>query len=604
MQHGARYAIQNFYINEQQSLYLLSHKDAKKIRKWLRLCQKQLELLGYHQVSLLGSGAFGFVFSGRNDAGEAIVFKFSRITLPLSIRERLEDEARMLNAAQMANVPKYYTYVTSKRQGILMMARAPGDDLEALSLRYGKFPIQWLLIIAQQLAQLLMRLRMRQVHLSPQPIVHGDIKPSNLIFDEQTQQVSLIDWGSSVFAQHNADGSPVVQNVMDLMSSDVSLTNARMGDVFFIGNEQLQGKPSSPRFDEQGVAATLYALASGQSARFGIKALPATSLGLPQEFANTLQHMLTGSYEQRCVAGDYFLRRMPWMSRVKVAAAVELPVRSFLPIWVSQSPQAMDTVVYSSRKSFLRQHDDRDLSGVKDNQLDRYYKEYLIGMDDTAKAFLTAVSRLAKYPVLGGLSIHWQGQGVSIESSLMLYDESLRVGFTHAVNNVVRLSQAISKQGLFKCCLFDARNSLQLPRESACQPFLGAEQLQLKYEVTDLKVGEKLRKSHSYFEDGQDPDEQLQLPDTILDAIAQLNLIHHTGCIIFEAMPQVLKIHHYYRLLDASQEQEFQQLLTQIMAGVAQINGLGVSGFMKLPYKNTRAFDFCAEQPEHFMQFQ
>ena len=59
--------IHNFYINEEQSIYLLSHTDAKKHKQWLKICIKQLELLGYKDVEEIGSGAFGFVFSGTGD---------------------------------------------------------------------------------------------------------------------------------------------------------------------------------------------------------------------------------------------------------------------------------------------------------------------------------------------------------------------------------------------------------------------------------------------------------------------------------------------------------------------------------------------------------
>ncbi|MDZ7809907.1 MAG: hypothetical protein U5L11_06820 [Arhodomonas sp.] len=65
-------------------------------------------------------------------------------------------------------------------------------------------------------------------------------------------------------------------------------TNARLGDVYFIGEEQLNGGLSSPRFDEQGTASTLYALASAQSCRFGTEAIPAAALGLPRAFARVL----------------------------------------------------------------------------------------------------------------------------------------------------------------------------------------------------------------------------------------------------------------------------------------------------------------------------
>jgi len=97
-----------------------------------------------------------------------------------------------------------------------------------------------------------------------------------------------------------------------------------------------------------------------------------------------------------------------------------------------------------------------------------------------------------------------------------------------------------------------------------------------------------------------DPDEQLQLPKKVIKCVFELNQIHHTGCIIFEALPDRMKIHHYYRLLDASKEVEFKRLLNKLMQYAVNITDVGVAGFMKLPYKNTREFSLCEQQPSNY----
>ena len=74
--------LQHFYIAEEQSIYLMSHKDATKLKQWVELCQQQLGLLGYRDISLVGKGAYGFVFSGVDEDDKEHVFKFSRINLP------------------------------------------------------------------------------------------------------------------------------------------------------------------------------------------------------------------------------------------------------------------------------------------------------------------------------------------------------------------------------------------------------------------------------------------------------------------------------------------------------------------------------------------
>jgi len=591
-----KHQLRNFYIPEEQSVYLLNANDAKKLKDWVALCISELEKLGYRQIELVGKGAYGFVFAGLDQKQQDVVFKFSRINLPPHIQERLADEGYMLSQAAHPNVPPFFTYQLVKKQGILMMGRAKGVDLEHYSLKQGRMPVRLLLDIATQLASLLVALRQHKKDGETAPIVHGDIKPSNIVYDESTNQISLVDWGSSVFAQLDSDGHYIGNNVMQLMSEDLQTSNARLGDVYFIGPEQRSGALSSPRFDEQGVASTLYALASGQSCRFGRKAIPARSLGLPMEFATMLDSMLSDDLLLRQQAGDYFLKAMPRLNHLVTPDLTLISTEAVLPVWTSDKTQELDTVVYSSRKSFLREHSDEDgIQYIDDVQLERYYKNYLEGMGETEKAFVAAVSRLGRYPVVGGIAIHWQSSGVYIDSSLNLFDQTLQKAFAVAVNNVVQLARSIAKVGIFKACLFDARQTIHIARDSTDQPFVVPESTTLKYELGQSQLDDRSAQ-HSYFEDGKDPDEQLVLPDSIMDDLAALNLIRHTGCIIFEVTPLYMKIHNYYRLLEPAAEAQFAALLQSILAKVPLISGEGVGGFMKLPHKDTRHFSHQSQQ--------
>lgn len=589
-----------FYIPEEQSIYLLSHDDARKLKEWVALCQAQLEQLGYRDIALIGKGAYGFVFAGITALGDEYVFKFTRINLPPHMQDRLEEEAFMLEQVDHPRVPGLIAYQRVRNQSILVMQRAPGLNLEEVSLREGRLSPRLVMRIAGQLAGILGALR-EEKGPGGRPIVHGDIKPSNLVFDGETEAIALIDWGSSVFAQLDANQQFVAANVMELMSDNLQQTNARLGDVYFIGEEQLNGALSSPRFDEQGAAGTLYALASAQSCRFGHRAIPATSLGLPVEFARMLDGMLDPDPRLRMKAGDHFIREMPRLSRTVMIDLPEPSPQPLVPVWVRPAEREIDTVVYSSRKAFLREEGAPEtLNDVNDVQLDRYYKNFMQGMGETEKAFLAAVSRLGRYPVVGGLAVRWEADGVYIDTSLNLHDAERRPAFIAAVNNMVHLARAIYRRGIFKSCLFNARDTLHLDREGPEQPFHIDPGLRLAYEVSAMPELEDRSRLHSYFEDGPDPEELLVLPTAIITSLEALNEIHHTGMIIFESLPQHLKIHSYYRLLDPSREADFRRRLEDILDAVDQIEGLGVSGFMKMPYKDTRVFPHVERQPERF----
>jgi len=609
--------LQHFYINEEQSFYLLSHKDARKLKSWLQLCESQLARLGYSNIELIGNGAYGFVFAGTSSAGDnsepqQYVFKFSRITLPQHIKDRLDEEGFMLSQVAHQGIPEFIAFQTVRGQSILMMSRAPGINLQEYARQQGRLEPRLILKIAAQMADILLRLRNNAGRSS---IVHGDIKPSNIMFDANSETISLIDWGAAVVAQENHLGDRIDSLGLDAMNMEYQKSNAKLGDIYFIGEEQLKGACSSPRFDEQGLAGTLYALASGQGSRFGKNVITPESLGLPIEFARTLAGMLDDDGDTRCRAGDYFFENMRYMKHIvsRTESAENTPEQSLIPLLITSSDEAVETVVYSSRKGFLRQEIGSEVFDAQPRyakhplagNLRGYgeYKNYLSGMGDTEKAFVVAVSHLGCYPVVGGLAVNWDDGGVYIDSNLSLYDADLAPALIRAINNLVSLGRAISKKGVFKSCMFDARKTLHIERENIQDKFIADDAVQIPFEINDTppaKSTDNQTLLHSYFEDGSDPDEWLQLPESIMKILAIMNQIHHTGCIIFEAVEKDLKIHNYLTLLDKSREQEFRGCLGEILINLEQIDGLGVSGFMKLPYKNTKFFSYQEKQPDRF----
>jgi non-specific serine/threonine protein kinase len=595
--------LQHFYIAEEQSIYLLSNKDAEKLKTWVDLCQQQLSLLGYKNIALLGKGAYGFVFNGDDDIGNEFVFKFSRMNLPQHVQDRLAEEAEIQGELSHSRIPKVIQYYKIKRQSIVHMQRAPGVDLEQYSQLHGPLPAELVVNITIQLADILLYLRDCSQHEKGKPYVHGDIKPSNVVYNDKTGKVYLVDWGSSVIAQLDTFGQNTSNSIMDLMSSDLQNTNARLGDIYFIGPDQISGAMSSPRFDEQGLAATLYAIASGQSCRYGHQVISPLALGLPKLLAKIIEAMLSDDIKTRNSAGDYFFKQLPYLkSMVMAKQHTSLKTVPLIPIWLkSKSDEVIDTVVYGSRKSFLRESTgSSQFSDVDDAQLEKYYKNFLMGMGDTEKAFIAAVGRLGNFPVVGGLAIRWQADGVYIDSNLTLFDPRLKTSFESAVNNMVHLAQGIHRIGMFKSCLFNAKSTLHVERKSSEHNFIAKPEQKISFDISDIAEVDDITRLHSYFEDGKDPDEYLYLPDEIMGVLARLNLIHHTGCIIFEVLPTHLKIHSYLMLLNHEKEAEFTECLVKIIALLPTIKGQGISGFMKLPYKDTRFFEHISALPESY----
>src|SRR5690606_37404927 len=90
---------------------------------------------------------------------EHYVFKFSRVTLPQHLQDRLEEEAFMLEQVDHPRVPRLVAFQRVRHQSIMVMQRAPGINLEEFSLHNGRLPPRLVVRIADQLADILRTLR-------------------------------------------------------------------------------------------------------------------------------------------------------------------------------------------------------------------------------------------------------------------------------------------------------------------------------------------------------------------------------------------------------------------------------------------------------------
>ena len=87
-----------------------------------------------------------------------------------------------------------------------------------------------------------------------------------------------------------------------------------------------------------------------------------------------------------------------------------------------------------------------------------------------------------------------------------------------------------------------------MSHDNSNEPFF-PENTTIPFDIIELPADEAVGNTHSYFEDGDDPDEQLKLPQSIVEIVSNLNTIQHSGCIIFEALESNLKIHNFFSSL-------------------------------------------------------
>jgi serine/threonine protein kinase len=192
----------------------------------------------------MGHGAQADTFLARDDkasGGERVVvvkqLRLSRVTSsgwkPFELFER---EVRTLKALRHQGIPRFLDSFESE-PGVfnLVMERAPGATLWAYrkKVRFDDGELRGILIKTLDI--------LRYMHGLNPPVVHRDIKPTNLVRSAEGQ-ISLIDFGGVRDALRGDGGSTMI------------------GTFGYIAPEQLHGE-ASPATDLYGLGATMIALA-------------------------------------------------------------------------------------------------------------------------------------------------------------------------------------------------------------------------------------------------------------------------------------------------------------------------------------------------------
>lgn len=132
--------------------------------------------------------------------GEAIVYlgQDTRTHNLCAIKEKSKDynkfaleEINALSKLQHPSIPRIYDYFTEADYIYVVEEYIAGQNLSQYVRIYGSFPETTIYPIAIKLCDVLK-------YLSSNGIVHGDIKPSNIMLSENIKDIFLIDFGSNV----------------------------------------------------------------------------------------------------------------------------------------------------------------------------------------------------------------------------------------------------------------------------------------------------------------------------------------------------------------------------------------------------------------------
>lgn len=118
-----------------------------------------------------------------------VVIKGISEDAPESLREAFRREIAVLGQLHREGIPEFYGWAEEKERSYFMMSYHMGDNLDKL-MQKRKLSEQEVQRLAEKLCGIL-------AYLHQKGIAHGDIKPANLIW--QDEKVVLLDYGTATF---------------------------------------------------------------------------------------------------------------------------------------------------------------------------------------------------------------------------------------------------------------------------------------------------------------------------------------------------------------------------------------------------------------------
>jgi len=202
----------------------------------------------YELVEVVGRGGEGTLMRAVDHAsGATVALKLRPLPDRADARERLEHEAHVLrNLRPHPCLPVIRDAFIDGTHAVLVMEWIEGTNLEVLVRREGTpgLPVADAINVVDQAAGALDHL-----HDHDLPVVHGDVKPANLIVTP-TGHVMLVDFGGAL-----------------RMGTGTSTTGTRG----FRAPEIAAGETPVIASDVFSVAATFFALLAGRAPRFGVR---------------------------------------------------------------------------------------------------------------------------------------------------------------------------------------------------------------------------------------------------------------------------------------------------------------------------------------------
>ncbi len=200
----------------------------------------------YEVRSAIGRGGMGEVWLGHDrmlDRDVALkVLDIHAVDDHGVAAERFRREATAAAALSHPHVVRVFDAGVSEGIAYLVMELLPGPTIAELVAAEGPLPVDRVVQLAQQAAD-----GLAAVHRAG--IVHRDVKPSNLMLDEQGK-VRVVDFGIARLAEATA--------------TQVTATGTVVGSAAYLSPEQARGGTATPASDQYALGCVLMTMLTGR----------------------------------------------------------------------------------------------------------------------------------------------------------------------------------------------------------------------------------------------------------------------------------------------------------------------------------------------------
>lgn len=216
-----------------------------------------LEIPDYRIERELGSGAMATVYLAvhrRLQRQVALKVMAAALTANPTFRERFQREGVYIAQLEHPNIITVYDIgVHQQHYYMAMRYVAGGETLKDRISGRGMEPAAAVGIIRQIASAL------DCAHSHPRRIVHRDVKPANILFDDHDRAI-LSDFGIAKSTAENVAGSDNDEQVVE----ELTMAGHAVGTPAYMSPEQILGRAIDPRSDLYSLGVVLYETLTGQ----------------------------------------------------------------------------------------------------------------------------------------------------------------------------------------------------------------------------------------------------------------------------------------------------------------------------------------------------